>query len=210
MNDIIKFIDSYIIYIYPGFIFLAINSFLLAKEFELKRDNIIHIIVDSYIFVFVYTKVKGVYASDLENIDYIIIAIISAVIPFFTNCLRSCFGDYIEKIFLKININTGVDEMIFDRIYRRRKRKKNQDIYVRIYSLKHPFRYEGKIESYEYDGSNKMRICLSQCRIMKIRCVGKRQEYELYKDFTNDVNRYLYVNLCDFECIEIQYVEKEG
>lgn len=204
MQDIIEIIGEYAIYVYPGIISLFITNFMLARSTKFDNNKIIYIILFGYLYVFVYTWIMGIEVDRLTKTDNLIILIISLIMPIFINFMYKTFRTDLEPVLFKLKISTSLEDTVFDHLYGRKDEpiKKERNMYVRLYSAKLPFRYEGVVESYESDPDKEMVICLTRYKIKK----KNGGEYSNYKDFSNRVDRYLYIRIKEIESMEIEYI----
>ena len=120
------------------------------------------------------------------------------------NFIYRCFNNQVESILAILKIDTSLEDTAFDRMYGLKdvhvKRKEN--MYVKIYSTKLPFRYEGVVESYESDPNKEMIVCLMRYRIIR----KKDDGYIEYKDFSDKLDKYLNIKMKEAEIIKIEYI----
>lgn len=204
MKELIETLGNYAIYVYPGIISLFIINFILARSTKIDNNKIIYVISFSYLYVFVYTRIKGVNIENFTQNDSFWILVISLIVPVGLNFIYRCFKTQVESILSILKIDTSLEDTAFDRMYGLRdvhvKRKGN--MYVRIYSTKLPFKYEGVVESYESDPNKEMIICLTRYRIS----IKTDDGYTEYKDFSDKLDKYLYIKMKEAEIIEIEYI----
>lgn len=204
MKDAIDIIGNYAIYIYPGIISLFVTNFILARSTKLDNNKFVYVVSFSYLYVFIYTWFAGVEIANFTKIDNFYILIISVVTPVVINFIYKTFRTSIETVLSMIKIDTSLEDTAFDRMYGLKDRPvgRKGNMYVRIYSAKLPFRYEGVVESYESDPNKEMVICLTRYRIKE----KKDDGYVMYKDFSCELDRYLYIKMKEIESIEIEYI----
>lgn len=203
MLDIIDTIKNYMIYVYPGMISLFISNFVMARNTIIDNNKIFSIITISFIYVFVYSAVTGKEAELFTENDNLVIIVISLLAPVIINYIYRRYRGNIEAILLSMGIDISLGGTVFDRLYRKSTEKViiKKNMFVRIYSSRLPFRYEGVVESYESDPRNKRVICLTRYRIKK----KFKDEYITYKDFSKNCDKFMYINLEDIESMEIEY-----
>ena len=83
IQEILKYLELYFIYLYPGFITIFFYSFTKVKSLKFNKTLIMTSVIISYIYVLIYRWIRGFNTLlDFNVIDYIIILFISIIIPF--------------------------------------------------------------------------------------------------------------------------------
>lgn len=198
IQDILQCLEQYFVYLYPGFVTIFIYSFTKAKGFKLNKTLIVLSVIISYLYVLIYRFIRGINEiASFKIYDYIIILIISIVLPFIWNFISK--AKWMEKILHKLNINTTIETNVWDYIHNRDKDKKG--IILKVFLDDKDIMYEGSLRYHESDKKKEQTICLSGYR----RYVKENGKFVVKQDYNGDNSRWVLIKMCDVTRTEIMY-----
>lgn len=198
IQEILQILEQYFIYLYPGFVTIFIYLFTKAKSMKMDKILIISSIVISYVYVLIYRLIKGYNGlSDFKGDDYVIILLISILCPLIWHLISR--SKWIEPVLNSININTTIENNVWDYIHYRDKDKKG--IVLKVFLDDKDIMYEGSLRYHESDTTKKQTICLSGYR----RYVKENGTFVVKQDYNNDNSRWVMLDAANIDRVEIKY-----
>ena len=198
IQEILKYLELYFIYLYPGFITIFFYSFTKVKSLKFNKTLIMTSVIISYIYVLIYRWIRGFNTLlDFNVIDYIIILFISIIIPFVWHWISR--SKWIEPLLNKLNINTTIETNVWDYIHYRDKDK--EGIVLKLFLDNNDIMYEGSLRYHESDINKKQTICLSGYR----RYIKENGKYVVKQDYNNDNSRWVMLDISEITRVEIKY-----
>lgn len=198
IQEILQILEQYFIYLYPGFVTIFIYLFTKAKSMKMDKILIISSIVISYVYVLIYRLIKGYNGlSDFKGYDYVIILLISILCPLIWHSISR--SKWIEPVLNSININTTIENNVWDYIHYRDKDKKG--IVLKVFLDDKDIMYEGSLRYHESDIAKKQTICLSGYR----RYVKENGTFVAKQDYNNDNSRWVMLDAANIDRVEIKY-----
>lgn len=197
VEEIIKLLEKYFVYIYPGFTTIFIYHFTKARGTKLNKSTLGGCVVISYIYILLYSFVVKKEVLQFSSGDYVILLIASIMLPIIWHWIRRSKG--IEKILEKLKLNTTLEDTPWDYIQSRK--KENEGIIVKIFLDDNGLMYEGSLRYRESDLEKEQAICLSGYR----RYVKEDERYIPKLDYDNDQSRWVLIYTKDITRAEIKF-----
>ena len=198
VSEFLQLLEQYFVYVYPGFISIVVYNFTNARQIKMSRKMIGVDIIISYIYLLIYKTILKTTVENFANKDYIILLFVAVIVPLIWYWFSKSL--IFEKILVKLDLNTTLDDTAWDYIQSRDKEK--QGIVLKVFVDDKKFMYEGSLRYRESDPNKIQTICLSGYR----RYVYENNKYTLKLDYTNDNSRWVYLKIDDMTCAEIKYM----
>lgn len=201
VEEIIVLLEQYFVYIYPGFMTVLTHHFAKARGTKLNKSTLGICVVVSYVYILLYKFIFKTKISDFSNKDYVILLIISIILPATWHWIsRSAF---VEKALNKIGFNTTLEDTVWDYIQYRDKKK--EGIVLKVFLDDKDIMYEGSLRYRESDPEKEQAICLSGYR----RYVKEAGRYIPKQDYNTDNSRWVLINIKEITRSEIKYASEK-
>lgn len=199
INEILKLITQYLVYIYPGLITYVIYRFAMARNIDESKNTLIKIITIS----FIYNKILSVIFKT-DPVDFcfwihVLLIVIACVIPIALNILIK--NNWINKPLKFIGLDTEIYDNQMDILFR----KEKGSVWVRVYLDEQNIMYEGALRNYESDLSKEQSVILSGYKMNEI---NENKEYILKYNFENDHKQWVRIMQTNITRIEFDYNEE--
>lgn len=158
IKELLKIIEQYIVYVYPGFITIVLYRFAVFKSVEENKNTFIKSIIISYLYAIPVGYFSGIEPPDFEMCQHVVLLVISVIVPLAWNQIIH-LGIY-KKIIQKIGIKTEIYDNLMDIMFY----KENGKVWVRVYMDEQNLMYEGSLRHYESDINRKQQVILSGYR----------------------------------------------
>lgn len=184
-EDILKLLNSYLIYFIPGFISIWEYSFLKGKCIRENINSIIKAVIISYLYVNIFCY------------NWLVIAM-SIILPYLLYWILTLQG--FNEILKSLKINTSLSDNILDLI--QSKEKDEKAIALKLFMDEKGIMYEGQLRVHESDNQKEQVIALSGYRRYIRNASGK---YDIKNDYADDKSRWVIVKYNDVDRIEVKY-----
>lgn len=201
VEEILKLLERYFVYIYPGFITILIYHFSKARGTKLNKATLGICVIISYIYILLYNFVRKTEVSKFSNNDYVILLFISILFPIIWHWISR--SKWIEKVLEEMGFNTTLEDTVWDYIHNRDKEKKG--IILKVFLDDKDIMYEGSLRYRESDLEKEPSICLSGYR----RYVKENGKYITKQDYNNDNSRWVLINIKEITRSEIKYASEK-
>ncbi len=183
IKGLLEVLKQYIIYVYPGFITLAIYRFAMLKSIEENKNTFIKSIIVSYLYTIPF-QLRGVNPIEFNLMHHIVIIIIAVAIPVFWNLLIR--SDKFKKIIRFFKIKTEIYDNLMDIMFY----KEDGIVWVRAYMDVQKIMYEGSLRHYESDINREQQVILSGYRFYNYNELTKKYDLLVY-DFSADQKQWV-------------------
>lgn len=199
IKALLEVVKQYIIYVYPGFITLAIYRFALSKSIEESKNTFIKSIIISYLYVLPF-QLLGKDPIKLEFGQHLILIIGAIILPIIWNAIIRT--NRFKKIIRFLGIKTEIYDNLMDIMFY----KEDGTVWARAYMDDQRIMYEGSLRHYESDINRKQQIILSGYRIYNYNETTKKYELSEY-DYSSDHKQW--VRLLEENITRMEFVYKQ-
>lgn len=199
INEILKLITQYLVYIYPGLITYVIYRFAMARNIDESKNTLIKIITISFIYNKILSVIFKTDPVDFCSWIHVLLIVIACVIPIALNILIK--NNWINKPLKFIGLDTEIYDNQMDILFR----KEKGSVWVRVYLDEQNIMYEGALRNYESDLSKEQSVILSGYKMNEI---NENKEYILKYNFENDHKQWVRIMQTNITRIEFDYNEE--
>lgn len=196
INEILKLITQYLVYIYPGLITYVIYRFAMARNIDESKNTLIKIITISFIYNKILSVIFKTDPVDFCSWIHVLLIVIACVIPIALNILIK--NNWINKPLKFIGLDTEIYDNQMDILFR----KEKGSVWVRVYLDEQNIMYEGALRNYESDLSKEQSVILSGYKMNEI---NENKEYILKYNFENDHKQWVRIMQTNITRIEFDY-----
>lgn len=195
--ELLQLAEQYIVYVYPGFVTLVIYRFAMSKSVEENKNTFIKSIIISYLYTLPLLLIFGIYPTDFEIVQHIIIILLAIIVPLAWNIILRCkrFKSVIRRLGIKTEIYDNLMDIMFY--------KENGGVWVRAFMDEQNVMYEGSLRHYESDIAREQQVILSGYRQYHFN--EQTKKYEVIYDYSDKQENWVRILERNITRIEFVY-----
>lgn len=200
IKELLKIIEQYVVYVYPGFITIVLYRFAISKSVEENKNTFIKSIIISYLYTIPVGYFSGIEPPKFTICQHVVLLVISVIVPLAWNQIIH-LGIY-KKIMQKIGIKTEIYDNLMDIMFY----KENGKVWVRVYLDEQKVMYEGSLRHYESDINRKQQVILSGYREYHYNEATHKYDEMLYNYASDKTDEKQWIRILEKNITRMEFV----